>query len=215
MELATTALSFVLAVATAAAQPVASSEVAFIEAVQLAQRGSAGDAGAVDGAISAFEALVRAEPEQPLYTAYLGSAIATKGRDAWMPWAKIRYAEQGLDKIDRALAMLKPGHDRQLVRGAPAGIETRIVAARTFLGVPDSIFHRRAAGRRLAAEVLGHPGFAGSPAPLRAAAHLAAAQAARGERPEEELAQLKQVLSLVQSGVTAEQARARLKELAQ
>lgn len=176
MEFANIALSLVFALGNAAAQP-AAPERAFSEAVQLVQRASAGDSKAVDGAVAAFEALTLADPGQPLYAAYLGSATGMKARDAWMPWNKIKYAEQGLDHIDRALQSLKPEHDRQLLRGAPVGIETRIVAARTFLRMPDAIFHRRAAGKKLIAEVLEHPAFAACPASLRAVAHLTASEA--------------------------------------
>ena len=215
MEFATAAIGFLLAAGSAAAQPVATPESAFIQAVQLVQRASAGDASAIDGAVSAFEALTRADPAQPLFAAYLGSATGMKARAAWTPWSKLKYAEQGLDHADRALRALKPEHDLQLMRGAPVGVETRIVAARLFLRVPDEFFHRRAAGRKLIAEALAHPQFAAAPATLRAAGHLGAAEAARGERPGEEIAQLKQVLALAPSGSAAEQARARLKELGQ
>jgi hypothetical protein len=205
-----------LIAAGAAAQPASTPERAFIEAAQLVQRASAGDAKAIDGAIAAFEALTRAEPANPLYEAYLGSATGLKAGQAWMPWSKVKYAEQGLDHVERALQALKPEHERQLVRGAPMGVETRIVAARMFLRVPDEFFHRRAAGKRLIAEILKDPRFAAAPAPLRAAAHLAAAEAARGERADEELAQLKQVVALAPGGsAAADQARARLKELGQ
>jgi hypothetical protein len=215
MEFTTAAISFVLAAASAAAQPASTPESAFVEAVQLVQRASAGDAKAVDGAVAAFESLSRSDPNNPLYAAYLGSATGMKAREAWMPWSKMKYAEQGLDHVDQALRVLKPEHDRQLMRGAPVGVETRIVAARVFLKVPDEFFHRRAAGKKLVAEVLKQPEFAMAPAPLRAVGHLAAAEAARGERPDEELAQLKQVLALAPGGSAADQARARLKELGQ
>ena len=199
----------------AVAQSALTPESAFIEAAQLAQRASAGDAKSIDGAVAAFESLSRSDPSQPLYAAYFGMATGLKAREAWMPWSKIKYAEQGLDQVDRALQALKPEHDRQLLRGAPVGIETRIVAARMFLKVPDEFFHRRAAGKKLIAEVLAHPQFAAAPAPLRAVGHLGAAEAARNERPDEELAQLKQVVALAPGSSAAEQARARLKELGQ
>jgi len=31
-------------------------------------------------------ALVRADPRNPVYAAYLGGATATRAGDAWMPW---------------------------------------------------------------------------------------------------------------------------------
>jgi hypothetical protein len=213
MHLPALIIASVLGIGTAAAQPPTAPDAAFIGAVQVFQRASRGVQSEVEPAVRAFEALARADSRNPVYAAYLGSAIATRANDAWMPWTRIKHAEQGLDHIDHALEMLKPEHDGQLIRGVAVGIETRLVAARTFLKLPDMVFHRRAAGRRLVADLLRHPAFAASPAPLRAAVHLAAAQAARDERPEDEVAQLKQVLSLADSGDSADQARARLKEL--
>ena len=212
MEFAAVALTLVLAAAPSAPQPPPRPDASFIEAVQLVQRASAGDARAVEPALAAFQALHRARPDQPLYEAYLASATGLRAREAWMPWTKLKYAEEALDHADHALQALTPAHDRELVRGAPVGIEARIVAARLFLRTPDEFFHRHAAGRKLIAEVLARPGFGSAPAALQAVGHLAAAEAARGQRDDEELAHLKQVLTLAPASPAADAARARLKE---
>ena len=175
MKLAAALIGIVLA-AGAGAQTGPAPERAFIEGVQLVQRASAGDSRAVDPAVDAFEALSRAEPGNPLYAAYLGSATGLKARAAWMPWTKVKYGEQALDYADRALQALKPEDERRLVRGAPMDIETRIVVASLFVRVPDEIFHRRAAGRKLLDQVYADPRFASAPAPLRAAAEAARAR---------------------------------------
>lgn len=215
MEFAAVAFTLALAVTPAAAQAPQNPDSSFIEAAKLVQRASAGDASAVEPAVAAFEKLSRAEPSQPLYEAYLGSATGMKAREAWMPWTKLKYAEEALDHADHALQALTPAHDRQLMRGAPVGIETRIVAARLYLRTPDQFFHRRAAGRKLINDVIARPDFAAAPPPLRATAHLAAAEAARDERADEELAHLKQAIALAPASLAAEAARARLKELGQ
>ena len=191
-------------------------EASFIDAVKTFQAARNGKTDEVDHAVAAFDALARTEPRLPLYPAYLGSALVLKGRDAWMPWSKLKYAQQGLDQIDQALAALKPEHDRQLLRGVPVSIETRLVAASTFINMPDSIFHRAAAGKTLIAEVIRDPTFAASPPAFRATGYLTAAKAARQEEQlEEEIAQLKRALGVTDSGPAADQARARLKELGQ
>ena len=177
MKIATLALSALMIFGTAAAQPPSASDAPFNEAANVFQRAAAGEKKDVEPAIAAFEALARAEPRNPVYAAYLGSALSLKGRDAWMPWNKLKYTEQGLDHIDRALDALKPEHDKLLLRGVPASIETRLVAARTFIKLPDGIFHRRAAGKKLIADLSRHPALAPSPAPLRAAVPLAAEEA--------------------------------------
>lgn len=205
----------VLAFGSAAAQAQPAVDAAFVNAAQMFQRALNGEKSEVATAISAFQALVAADQKNPLYEAYLGSASSLRGRDAWMPWNKMSYTEDGLDHIDRALAMLKPEHDKQLTRGSPVGIETRLVAANAFLKVPDAFFHRAAAGRRLIADILKNPAFAGSPATLRASVYLLAADAVKGSQVGEEISHLKQALALAGTGKQAEQARARLKELGQ
>jgi len=205
----------VLAVAALDA-PAQSSEAPFIDALKVFQLARDGDPGQIEPAIAAFDALARAEPQQPLYAAYLGSAHGVKAREAWMPWNKLRYAEEGLDHIDRALAALQPEHDRLSMRGVPVSLETRLVAARTFFAVPDAIFHRRAAAKKLLEELFRHPALAAAPAGFRAAVHMQGARAAKEDgRAEDERTHLKQVLSLAGSGPEVEAARARLKELGQ
>jgi tetratricopeptide (TPR) repeat protein len=143
------------------------------QAVALYKSASRGERGEVERAIAAFEALARRDPSQPLYGAYLGSAMALRGRDAWMPWNRIRHTEEGLERIDQALAALRPVHDSQLLRGVPVALETKLVAGMTYIKLPDSVFHRRAAGVKLIQELLRHPALAAAPAEFRAAVNRA------------------------------------------
>ena len=151
------ALGFVLS--GRAAQPdqalSGTAEAGFTRALEIVQSARAGDKNAVEPAIAAFEALARSAPPQPVYAAHLGSALTLKGRDAWMPWSTIRHVEQGTDRIDAALAAVKPEHDHELLRGVPVSVETQFVAASTFIRIPDAIFHRRAEGKQLIAGLLG------------------------------------------------------------
>ena len=171
------AISVLFAIGTAAAQSPAPPEAAFIDAAKTFAQARDGENGRIEPAIAAFETLARAEPAQPLYAAYLGSAISLKARDAWMPWSKMKYSEEGLDHIDRALGTLKPDHDRQLMRGVPVSLETRFVAASTFIKLPDGIFHRRAAGQKLLDELQRNPALAAAPEPFRSAVQKTAAEA--------------------------------------
>ena len=172
MRLIALALLLATGIAAAAGLP-------FTDALQVFMRAQQGQEKDVEPAIAAFEALARAEPGNPVYASYLGSAVSLKARDALMPWNRMKYAEDGLDRLDRALASLKPEHDQALLRGVPMGLEARLVAANTFMRMPDGIFHRRAQGRKLVADLLKNPGLAGAPAGFRAAVDAAAAEAAR------------------------------------
>ena len=162
------ACALAVALMSAALQSLGAGESAFIDAVNTLQRARDGEDRMIAPAIAAFDALARAEPHQPVYLAYLGSAIALKGRESWAPWDKIEYTQRGLEKLDRALAALRPEHDSRTMRGISVGIETRLVAATVFLSVPDVIFHRRESARKLIAGMLSDPAFVRVPEDFRA-----------------------------------------------
>jgi hypothetical protein len=140
----------------------------FNNAFELFQNARQGKTDRVEPAIAALQNLPRIAERQPLYAAYLGSALTLKGKAAWMPWNKMKYTDQGLDQIDQALATLKPEHDRIVVQDVPVSLNVRLVAAATFLAVPDGIFHRRANGKSQLAILRAHPLLATTPAAFRA-----------------------------------------------
>lgn len=137
------------------------------------------DANRLDAAVAALRSLPADPQRQPLRLACLGSAMAMQGKAAWMPWNKLKFTEQGLDQLDAALAMLKPEHAAVLVRGVPLTLHTRLVAAATFVAVPDGLFHRRADGRKQLAALRADPLLAAAPAAFRA--EVAAAEARLAE----------------------------------
>lgn len=146
----------------------ASTDAAFTAALGQFNRARQGDSGQIEAAIAAFQTVPASPLHQPLYAAYLGSAQALKGKAAWMPWNKMKFTDQGLDQIDQALASLRPEHDRVLVQGVPLGLTIRLVAAATFVAVPDGLFHRRSAGKSLLAELRRNPLLASTPEAFRA-----------------------------------------------
>jgi len=161
---------FMFSVAGTATPAIAqtAADAAFEAALTHFNRARQGEADQLDAAIAAFQAAPANPAWQPLYSAYLGSAHALKAKATWMPWKKMKFSEEGLDHIDQALAALRPEHDRLLVQGTPASLATRMVAAATFVALPDGIFHRRAAGKSLLAEMRRSPLLASAPAGFRA-----------------------------------------------
>ena len=141
--------------AQAAAQVVY--DAAFEMALAQFNRARQGEADQLDAAIAAFQAVPANPALRPLYSCYLGSAHTLKGKAAWLPWNKMKFTDQGLDHIDQALGALRPEHDRLLVQGTPVSLLTRLAAAATFVALPDGIFHRRAAGKSLLAEMRRSP----------------------------------------------------------
>jgi hypothetical protein len=186
----------------------------FAGAEAVFQKAAAKDSSATDDAVRRFEQLSAADsPLSPLFTAYLGAAQALQGRDAWMPWTKMRATERGLDTLEKALRRLEPRHDRELMRGAPVSIEVRLVAVTTFIAVP-SMFNRYDQGKQALRDAFASPAYAAAPADIKARLHQQAALAAgRDKNPGEEAAHLKQALEAAPAGAIAEAARRRLQEL--
>jgi hypothetical protein len=208
------ALAISLACGSALAAPAADS-TAFITARQQFAAASDGDASARDAAIEAFEKLSAGQPGNPVYLAYQGAGIAMRGRDAMMPWDKMKYAEKGADMVQKAVTLLAPEHDSLLVDGAPASILTRMVAANTLLALPD-FMHRRADGKRALQGALESQVLAQAPAPLRASVFTAAARvAAEEKRNADEIGYLRQAVATQAGTPQVAKAAARLKELGQ
>jgi len=189
-------------------------EEAFNKAEAAFERGLRGSESDNEAASAQFKQLSQAEPGNPLFLAYYGSTLAIKARDAWLPWKKLKFGEQGLEQIDKAIKRLAPEHDKALPGKAPVGIETRLVAVETYLKVPDQFFHRYDSGKALLAETMKNPAFAQSPPQIQARFHLKAAVVAKKEdQPAEEKTQLKRALELHPQMKDADAARTRLKEL--
>lgn len=212
-----TILSIAIALAcnAAIAAPAAADGSAFAAARQQFIAGTGGDASARDASIDAFEKLYGSQPGNPVYLAYQGAGFTLRGRDAMMPWDKMKYTEKGADMIEKALSLLAPEHDTLLLNGTPASIETRLVAANTLLALPE-FMNRRGGGKRALQAALDSQALAQSPAPVRANVFAVAARvAAEEKRSADEIGYLRQVVA-TQAGIPAvAKAAARLKELGQ
>lgn len=154
---------------------------AFEAAALRMQRAMAGQTSAVDEAVAEFGKLVAQQPADPVLRAYLGAATAMLATTTVLPWRKIGHAEDGLAQIDKALALLTPAHDAPAYRGVPAALETRFVAANTFLRLPG-FFNRQERGRKLLADVLGSPLFDAAPLGFRASVWLRAGELAAADQ---------------------------------
>lgn len=203
------------ACAFANATPHEAAPSGFQEARQQFMAGMAGDGKARDAAIASFQQLAASHPGHPLLAAYAGSATTLAGRDAMMPWNKMKYSEDGADAIEKALLQLTPAHDEALFQGTPESVETRMVAAATLLALPD-FMNRRASGKRALDAALKSPVFAQTPVPVRVRLYaLAAKTAAADKRGSDEAGYLKQLVQLAPQAPEGQRAAARLKELGQ
>jgi len=207
------ALSALGAAWIALAGPACAADAAGFEAAFATfQRAAGGDDHAIDAAAQQFTGLADADPSDPLLLAYSGAATALQARAALLPWKKLSLADEGLARLDKALGLLQPTHDTLLHRGTPTSLDTRFVAANTFLGMPGA-FNRGARGRRLLDDVLQSPLLASAPLPFRGTVWLRAGVAAVADnRPADARRWFEQVVA---SGAPqAASAQAKLKELA-
>jgi hypothetical protein len=153
----------------------------FQEARALFTQAQAGDSAAIDKAAEAFGALLRTEPDNVVLMAYAGAATTMRASTTMLPWKKMNYAEDGLAMIDKALAMLTPAHNAVVPNSTPAALETRFVAANTFLAVPG-FMNRGERGAKLLAQVLDSPLFAQAPLGFQGAVWLRAANLAQVDK---------------------------------
>ena len=201
------AVVFASCVATGIA--IAAPDAAFDSAFRHFIVASGGDKSAVDPAADAFDALLKAEPANPVLMAYAGAAGAMRAGTTSLPWKKMGYAEDGLALLDKSLAMLTPAHDAPIQHSTPGSLEVRFVAANAFLAVPP-FMNRAARGAKLLDEVLASPLFANAPLPFQGNVWMrAAALAAKEQRPADAQRYLNEVIS--RNAPQAEKARALLK----
>ena len=150
------ALALSLSAAAFTTFAAAPTDAQFQAAFQTFSAAQKGDDADIDKSAGEFEALLQADPGNPVLMAYTGAATAIKARGTMLPWKKIGYAEDGLAQIDKALTLLQPAHDGELFNHTPMSLQTRFTAASTFLGLPG-MFNRGARGAKLLAEVEGSP----------------------------------------------------------
>jgi len=186
-------------------------ENAFQGAFAHLQKARSAGGNEVDAAINAFEQLSQQEPANPLLRAYLGSAQSMQGSHALLPWNKLKYTENGLATIDKALQQLGPEQAHQRVRGVPVTLETRLVAASTFLALPD-MFKRSQLGHQQLQQLLADTDLLAAPAGFReAVVGLAVKTASADKLPAATIEQL-QALNSGDAAVR-QAAQGKLKEL--
>ncbi len=140
-----------------------------------------GNEAAIEKSASTFAALLAQEPANPVLMAYSGAATSLQATTTLLPWKKIRYAEDGLAQLDKALTLLTPAHNTPAPHGVPVALEVRFTAASTFLSVPG-FMNRGARGTKLLDEVLASPLLTATPAEFRGAVWMKAAEIAAKDK---------------------------------
>ncbi len=185
----------------------------FIDAQEIFEQALAGDESKTELAQQKMQALLKTEPNHPLFNAYYGSTFALMARDAWMPWTSISYAEKALAILDKALAMLQPNHSKELLRGTPVSVETRLVTISTFLKVPN-FMHRLDHAKLELSTLFDDDAYALTPPATQSRIYFQTAQIAQREyNIKTELDNLQKVISIDAGNRFATMARKRLQEI--
>lgn len=187
-------------------------ESAFRNASRQIQEASTKDSeSALTSALETLSRLVQQEPANPLLQAYLGSAEAMQAKFTLFPWKKMEHCENGLAKIDKALQQLDAGHDKALVRGVPLSLETHLIAANTFLALPE-LFKRSQAGHKQLLALLSSPLLINSPEGFRSSVTHLALKTAKADKIPADKIEILQKMNSAQANERLE-VQTKLKEI--
>lgn len=161
------AAALALVGATAHAAPAALMPV-YINGVQ-------GDADANEQALQTLTAELQKQPTDLELQAMLGAVETSAAKHAMMPWNKMKAAEQGLARLDKALRLL----DAQPADPAAMALTMQVhtIAGCTFIHLPD-MFKRFDQGYDLLKGQIASPAFVYAPAAAKNALFNCAGQAA-------------------------------------
>jgi len=123
-----------------------------------------GDETLVEPLYADLEKLVEQEGATPLTLVYLGSTRTLMGRDAFLPWKKMRYSEEGLATIEKGLSLLSDdaANSQERRNGLPTQMLAIAVAAATYTAMPD-MFNHFERGYDLYLNLLADPQFQAQP----------------------------------------------------
>ncbi|MGL5431208.1 MAG: hypothetical protein ACRC9S_10900 [Vibrio sp.] len=165
--------------------------------IQRYNQAAQGDEKLVEPLYTDLENLLAQEGASALSLVYLGSTRTLMGRDAFLPWKKMRYSEEGLAMIDKGLTLLSghtntssehTAHSEERRSGLPTQMLAIAVAAATYTAMPD-MFNHFERGYDLYLNLLADPQFQTQPFASSAWIYrLAIVAALRGK--DEEQAQL-------------------------
>ncbi|EEY99542.1 conserved hypothetical protein [Vibrio sp. RC586] len=155
--------------------------------IQRYNQAAQGDEKLVEPLYADLEKLAKQEGAMPLTLVYLGSTRTLMGRDAFLPWKKMRYSEEGLATIEKGLSLLSDdaANSQERRNGLPTQMLAIAVAAATYTAMPD-MFNHFERGYDLYLNLLADPTFQAQPFAATAWIYrLAIAAALRAKDPEQ------------------------------
>ncbi|TXY44645.1 hypothetical protein [Vibrio mimicus] len=155
--------------------------------IQRYNQAAQGDTQLVEPLYTELENLIEQEGATALSLVYLGSTRTLMGRDAFLPWKKMRFSEEGLATIEKGLSLLNrdASSSEERRNGLPTRMLTVAIAAATYTSMPD-MFNHFERGYDLYLILLAEPDFQAQPFAATAwIYHLAIVAALRAEDKEQ------------------------------
>lgn len=159
------------------------------QTINLYYQAAQGDSDATEQAVRALTQHIRQEGISPLSLVYLGAANTLEGRDALLPWNKMKHVEHGIAKIDKGLALINNAPDdadnNKIVMGLPGNLLAQANAATVFTELPD-MFSQFDKGYELYLDLLAEPQLQSAPFTATAWVYHHAVKAAlkAGDKPQ-------------------------------
>ncbi|MDA0147341.1 hypothetical protein [Vibrio sp. LaRot3] len=104
-----------------------------------------GDEAMVDTVYGQLNQLIDQQGAKPLTLVYLGSTQTMQGRDAFLPWNKMKFTEQGLATIAKGIGLIdtlpESIDQQQRIQGIPEAYLAQALAATTYTSLPDMFNH--------------------------------------------------------------------------
>ncbi|WP_417877865.1 hypothetical protein [Vibrio sp.] len=156
LKLLTTLLTaFALSSSLAFANPTESLLHRFNQAEQ-------GNSALVDSVHDELAVLIEQQGATPLTLVYLGCTQTLQGREAFMPWNKMKFTESGLATIQKGLDLMAsqpiPVQEQQRLQGLPEYLLATAMAATTYTALPD-MFNHFERGYELYLALINDPSF--------------------------------------------------------
>ncbi|GLO60544.1 hypothetical protein MACH09_10520 [Vibrio sp. MACH09] len=111
------------------------------QTIALYYQAAQGDDDETEKAYQALTTHVEEKGSTPLSMIFIGATQTLQGRDAFLPWNKMKYVEQGIASIDKGLALIDADPDnennRETVMGLPGQVLAQANAATVFTELPD------------------------------------------------------------------------------
>lgn len=175
---------------------------------------SDGDRDAFDRAFEGYEQWVKKSPESPTAQVYYGGVLALKGRDAWMPWNKMKHTEKGLDIMAKAVDLIEKGPAASDERALAERVDVLSLAGINFTQVPD-MFGRFEEGYDLLQGLVGSEDLLALPIEAVSHVYFFAGQAAeKNESNDQAIEYYKTMLDRGATGANADKAKQSLAALA-